>query len=177
MFVIYIMSAPNSNPSSLGGGMPGVANKLIGGGANSTSGSGMVGGNGRAMNRFSLKQAWNGQAATGSINNNRRKIGPFRAVNNAGDFLSRKSYVSGGSNQISSRAGASTIGKQSLGGGVQANADNTGVPSSTTNVKYVYDGSDYAKFKRQQAINRNYNDKSFGGSNNSNQVVFSRVRR
>ena len=72
--------------SNLGGGFPGVAPTLIGGGAGVNGGSGMIGSNERAMDRFSLVQAWNGAAATGTINGYRRQIGPFRAVNNAGDF-------------------------------------------------------------------------------------------
>ena len=36
----------------------------------------------------------------------------------------------------------------------------------TGNPKYVYDGSDYTKFKKLQSINNNYNDYSFGGDKN-----------
>ena len=86
--------------SNLGGGFPGVAPTLIGGGAGSNGGSGMVGSSERSIDRFSLVQAWNGAAATGTINGYQRQIGPFRAVNNAGDFLSRPNYTSGGSNQV-----------------------------------------------------------------------------
>ena len=54
----------------------------------------------------------------------------------------------------------------------------TGIPSATTNVKYVYDGSDYTKFKKQQAVNRNYNDYSYGGAGGSNTfIALNRVRR
>ena len=63
-----------------------------------------------------------------------------------------------------------------LGGNIFARPDGTGVPSANTNVRYVYDGSDYTKFKKQQAVNRNYNDSSYGGDNNSSQVAISRVR-
>jgi hypothetical protein len=53
-----------------------------------------------------------------------------------------------------------------------------GIPSSTCNVKYVYDGSDYTTFKKNQAINRTYNDKSFGGdASNASQSAWRRVRR
>ena len=90
----------NTNPSSLGQGMPGVANKLVGGGANSNGGSGMVGGNERAMNRFSLRNAWNGAAASGTVKGRTVAITPFRAVNNAGDLLARQNYSSGGANQV-----------------------------------------------------------------------------
>jgi hypothetical protein len=54
-----------------------------------------------------------------------------------------------------------------MAGAIQPDPDNTGVPSSTCNVKYVYDSSDYTRFRKLQASNRNYNDGSFGGNLNS----------
>ena len=51
------------------------------------------------------------------------------------------------------------------------------VASWTGNPKYVYDGSDYVKFKKLQANNRNFNDITYGGDrNNASQVAKSRVR-
>ena len=45
------------------------------------------------------------------------------------------------------------------------------------NNKWVYDGSDYIKFKKLQAKNRNFNDVSWGGDrNNASQVALARVR-
>ena len=35
------------------------------------------------------------------------------------------------------------------------------------NPRFVYDGSDYIRFKKLQAINKNYHDYSFGGAENS----------
>jgi len=40
---------------------------------------------------------------------------------------------------------------------------NDGEAAFSGNPRYVYDGSDYVKFKKLQAMNRNYNDRSFGG--------------
>jgi hypothetical protein len=52
------------------------------------------------------------------------------------------------------------------------------IPSSTCNVKYVYDSSDYIKFKKNQAQNRNYNDRSFGGNDYSgSQSTIRHIRR
>ena len=150
----------NTNPSSLGQGMPGVANKLVGGGANSNGGSGMVGGN-----------------ASGTVKGRTVAITPFRAVNNAGDLLARQNYSSGGANQVNNITVQSIKGIKGAAGNIANNGDGSGIPASSTNVKYVYDGSDYTRFKKQQAVNRNYNDKSFGGSNNGAYVAFSRVRR
>ena len=36
--------------------------------------------------------------------------------------------------------------------------DNSNVHASSTNVKFVSDSSDYIRFRKQQAMNRNYND-------------------
>jgi len=102
---------------------------------------------------------------------------PFRAVNNAGDLLNRKNYTSGGSTQISSLRGGLT-GWKTMAGAVQPHPDNTGIPSSTCNVKYVYDSSDYITFKKLQAVNRNYNNASNGGNLNSgSQSAFRAIRR
>jgi hypothetical protein len=112
------------------------------------------------------------------VNGNKVSATPFRAVNNAGDLLNREYYTSGGSNQVKTGR-IRTAANQSaniLGGNIFARPDGTGVPSANTNVKYVYDGSDYTRFKKQQAVNRNYNDSSYGGDNNSSQVAISRVR-
>ena len=44
------------------------------------------------------------------------------------------------------------------------------------NPRFVYDGSDYARFKKLQAINRNYNDITFGGDQHSaSQQAYRRV--
>lgn len=162
---------------TLGGGFNGIAPKLIGGGANSNSGTGMEGGSVRSSTRFTLREAWNGLAATGRVNNQIIKITPFRAVNNAGDLLCRVDYTSGGSNQVNNVRGGLT-GFKGLGGSVQAHPDNSGIPSATCNVKYVYDSSDYTRFKNLQANNRNYNDATFGGDrNNSAQSAWRRVHR
>jgi hypothetical protein len=142
--------------SNLGGGLHGISPQLI------NTNVGGVGGSYNSRRRHILVQAWNGAAATGTINGYKRAIGPFRAVNNAGDFLSRQNYTSGGSNQVNSVRGGLT-GYKVLGGAIQAQRDNTGIPSATCNPRFVYDGSDYVRFKKLQAINRNYNDYSFGG--------------
>lgn len=156
----------------------GVAPQLIGGGANSTSGSGMEGGGTRGLNRSYVVNVWNANAVKKNWNNIPSAITPFRAANNAGDYLSRQNYTSGGSNQLSGRINSAiTPSAMTLGGGIFSKLDGTGIPSSTTNVKYVYDGSDYTRFKKMQAVNRSYNDYSFGGANNGSQTALSRVRR
>lgn len=117
--------------------------------------------------RSVLRRSWNGQNATGTYNNANRITTPFRAVNNSGDFLSRTNYACGGPNPITpnryNRAGnLGTMPKM---------CDSTGVPASSCNVKFVADSSDYIKFKKHQAINKNYNDLAFGGDQNNASYV------
>lgn len=171
--------SPNSQPSPLGGGYNGYSPALLGGGAGTHGGSGMEGGNERSMDRLLLRQAWNGQYASGVVNGRKPVTTPFRLVNNAGDYLGRQNYVSGGSDQVQGRVRSSATGAWKMfAGHVQATNDGTGIPSSTCNVKYVYDGSDYTTFKKNQAINRTYNDKSFGGDASfASQSAWRRVRR
>jgi len=170
----------NNNAGYVAAGRPGIALRLQGGGSNGTSGSGMEGGTGRQLMRFTLREAWNGAAANGIVSGNKVAATPFRAVNNAGDLLNRKNYTSGGSNQVNTGRIklASNGSARILGGSIFAKPDGSGVPSANTNVKYVYDGSDYTKFKKQQSVNRNYNDYSYGGDSKSNTfVALNRVRR
>ena len=140
----------------------------------------------RARSREVLREAWNTQYACGAsaachaaANNpvvnhatgaNQKPSGtPFRLVNNSGDYLVRKNYSCGGSNQVNSRA--NLHGLKRLIGRVGGQCDGTDIPPSTCNPKYVYDSSDYIRFKKQQAKNRNYNDYTFGGNENNGAFV------
>ena len=108
----------------------------------------------QAMTRRVLRSAWNTQYATGVVNGNNRVITPFRAVNNLGDFLSRTNYVCGGPNQVN----ASKPGWKGRIGSIISNCDSTGVEASSGNHRFVSDSSDYIRYKKQRAMNRNYND-------------------
>ena len=169
----------NDNLAYVAAGRPGISLGLLGGGSNSNSGSGMEGGSARESMRFTLRQAWNGQAATGTVNGVKVAVTPFRAVNNAGDLLNRVAYTSGGSNQVKTGRIRTAANQQGnfLGGSIFAKPDGTGVPSASTNVKWVYDGSDYTRYKKLRAVNKTYDDKSFGGANNGAYVALKRVRR
>lgn len=92
-----------------------------------------------------LRRSWNQSQATGTVNDINGSLTPFRSVNNLGDFLNRKNYVCGGPNQ-SSR------------GSLISNCDTTGIEGFSGNPKFVSDSSDYVRFKKQRAFNRNYND-------------------
>jgi hypothetical protein len=52
------------------------------------------------------------------------------------------------------------------------------IPSATCNVKYVYDSSDYVTYLKQKAVNKNYNDYTFGGDqSNASQSAQRAIRR
>ncbi len=88
--------------------------------------------NERAQTRFFLRKAWQ----TEPKDSNNRMINNFRYKNNAGDFLSRVNYSCNKYN---------------------TNCDNSGIPAANCNVRYVYDSSDYIKYKKMSAINKEYN--------------------
>ena len=127
----------------------------------------------QVMARRVLVKSWNTNYTTGTFNGNNRIVTPFRAVNNLGDFLQRQNYVCGGSNQVN----ADKPGWKSRIGSIISQCDGTGVPSSSCNVKYVPDSSDYIKYKKLQAQNRNFNDLKNGGYQNSSYVNLMAVRR
>ncbi len=111
------------------------------------------------MTRFVLRQAWNTRYNK-SIN---RAITPFRAATNSGDLLSRRDYSCGGSCQTpQSIPGIKGI--RSRMGHIVNNCDGSGIPPASCNVKYVYDSSNYIKFRKQREVNVNYVDQIFGGS-------------
>jgi hypothetical protein len=87
---------------------------------------------------------------------------PFRVQMNAGDLLSRQS-APGGSNQTKGIPGSRSL-MYSTGGGAH------GGDGATGNQHYVYDSSVYTKYRTMNAKARNYNDTSFGGSNNGSYV-------
>lgn len=101
-------------------------------------------------------------------------VGPFRAVNSLGDFLGRVNYSCGGPNpQNASRPGYSRLIRS-----VPQQCDSTGIAATTCNPKFVSDSSDYVKFKRLRAVNRNYNDSSNGGDeSNASYVPLMAIRR
>lgn len=126
------------------------------------------------ITRRELRRVWNTNYARGEVNGYKRKVTPFRAVMNSGDFLCRPNYICGGPNPANNTH-ASAARQLGLGGIISA-CDATKIPSSSCNVKFVADSSDYTKFKRQTACNKNYNDLKFGGYNNSAYVPLMAVR-
>ena len=139
--------------------------------------------------RWTLKEAWNTKYR-GQLRRNGLKQSittPFRAVNNAGDLLSRDNYSCGGTCQTpQSRPGLH--GLRTHFGSVQSSCIPSAVynslqlinniPAAACNVKYVYDSSDYTTYLKQRAVNKNYNDLSYGGDDsNSSQSAIRAIRR
>ena len=116
-------------------------------------------GSDQVMSRKLVVKSWNTAYATGTVNGKSRITTPFRAVNNSGDFLGRVHYNCGGPNPTN----ADKPGWKSRIRSMFNNCDNTGIPASSTNVKFVADSSEYSKYKKLRAINVNYNDSTFGG--------------
>lgn len=140
--------------------------------------------------RFTLKNSWNttypSQLRAAKLPK-RTITTPFRAVNNAGDLLSRENFSCGGSCQsFQSRPGLRGLrvrfGATSISCTPSAAYNslqlNSSVPSATCNVKWVYDSSDYITYLKQKAINKNFNDLSYGGDDyKSSQSSLRAVRR
>jgi hypothetical protein len=171
--------------SILGGGIPGGQPKwgLLGGGSGSTGGSGMEGGGARGTDRFFLREAFGNQYLSNNplvqspayfVNQGLSKTTPFRAIMSAGDVNGTKNEAGApflpSPNQVRSSY-VQTV--KLFTNGVRDN----GSAFFTGNPKYVYDGSDYTRYKKLRAVNRTYDDKSFGGSNNGSYSALKRVRR
>lgn len=108
----------------------------------------------QSLDRGVLRRGWNQLNATGTINGYKRVLTPFRAVNNLGDFLARPNYVCGGPNQVN----ASKPGWKGHIGSIISQCDNTGVEGASCNPRFVSDSSDYVRFRKLRAMNKNYND-------------------
>lgn len=139
--------------------------------------------------RVILKQAWNTRYRAQLRRNNLKQsiTTPFRAVNNAGDLLSRDNYSCGGTCQTyQSRPGLHGL-KMRFGAiqktCVPSSVNNSlqmieNIPAAACNVKYVYDSSDYTTYLKQRAVNKNYNDYSYGGDEyHASQSAVRAIRR
>ena len=97
-------------------------------------------------------------------------LGPFRTAFNSGDVISLY-HSSNGTGATNTKYGieANQVGGNNLAkiGPVGDGISRTGTAMYSGNTKFVHDGSDYTKFKKLQAMTRNYNDKNYGGANNS----------
>jgi hypothetical protein len=121
----------------------------------------------------------------GTVSSYSPKTTPFRVAMNAGDINGAGGCSHGSpvaDNILPKPVNQVKVGTGFLNGwkGLAGNgkhAVNTG-SYYTGNPKYVYDGADYVRFKKLQAINRNYNDPTFGGDqHNASQVALNAGRR
>ena len=121
-----------------------------------------------------LRRSWNSLNAKDTRNGHSRVITPFRAVNNLGDYLGRQHYSCGGPNPVNSRPNLRGLSV----GSIISNCDATNIAAASCNSKFVPDSSDYITFKKQRAINANYNDSSNGGDqHNGSYVNLMSIRR
>ena len=166
----------NEMKSKLGGGVVG----STGNGGPCGNGGGRSRGAGSPQDRFRLRSGF-GQykflEQAGLINSacdRKTVLTPFRQAFNAGDYLGT---IDSGPhpnlpqiNQVNSLMAILTAPGQD---GLQP-----GKAGFTGNQRWVYDSSDYTRFKNLQAKNRNYNDLSTGGDeSNGSFVAMMRVRR
>ncbi len=187
MFVEYIMSGyklDNLMNSVLGGGLAGAqpSGGLLGGGAGADGGSGMTGGNERALARRVLRHAFGnspkaltnlpgGVSPLTLAGGGGSKSGLFRNAMSAADPLGTFNKAANSrygpvSNQVNGITRSSALGGyKSLADGIRSD----GTAAYSGNPRYVYDSSDYIRFKKLMAKNRTYNDSSFGGGNNASQ--------
>ena len=152
------LNTPNLGGTNLGGGIQGISPVQS---YQNYKASDQV------MSRKVVVKSWNTAYATGSVNGKNRVTTPFRAVNNSGDYLGRVQYSCGGPNQTN----ADYPGWKSRIRSIFNNCDGSGIPPSTTNVKFVADSSDYVTYKKNRAINQLYNDLKFGGDKNNASYV------
>jgi hypothetical protein len=139
--------------------------------------------------RYTLKNAWNTQYRSQLQRNNLKQsiTTPFRAVNNAGDLLSRENYSCGGTCQTpQSRPGLHGLSTHfgSISNSCTPSAAYNSlqlikdIPAAACNVKYVYDSSDYVTYLKQKAVVKNYNDLTYGGDDsNASQSALRAIRR
>ena len=156
--------------SDLGAGTKGLQHGLFGY---------MSGGNERALYRSHLAKAFGNLHNSGLKSSptlyNKNILGPFRSSYNAGDVITNgHSATNSAYGREANQVGGNNLSRvQVSGDGVNRN----GTAMYAGNPRFVHDGSDYTKFRKLQAINRNYNDSSYGGANNSqSQSALNRVR-
>jgi hypothetical protein len=167
---------------NLGGGFQGYMPQAV-----ITTEKGSYGSNDFDTMRFTLREAWNTKYPS-QLKAAKKKaiITPFRAVNNSGDLMSRENYVCGGGCQtFQSRPGM--YGLNQRFGSTSKSCTGTfyseyqiapSIPSATCNVKYVYDSSDYTRYLKESALNKNYNDITFGGNaSNASQSAIRAIKR
>jgi hypothetical protein len=161
----------------LGGNVRGYQPQLLGGGANSSSGSGMVGSNERGMSRTMLRKSFGRtnwlDHVTGKKNVN--KSTPFRVAMNAGDINGTKNA----SPMKELKPPNQVNGVNALMGRLYGIGDGVkhGGAAYSGNPNYVYDSSDYIRYKKLGAKLKTYNTISFGGPPKSSNPFLMAMRK
>ena len=161
--------------SILGGGIPGSQQK-----------NKYIESDGHAIDRSVLRKSFgnsrvaltgltNGYSALAYSTHIGSRSGSFRAATNAGDVLGTVNQAANSlygtiSNQVARPRTTGTF------KGIVDSVKTDGSAAYVGNPKYVYDSSNFIRYKNLAAQNKNYNDSSFGGANNSSQQAFRRVR-
>ena len=141
----------------------------------------MDGGNDRAVSRKQLSRAFgnmiNKGLGTSPLLYSKNILGPFRTAFNAGDVVTNNiepTNIKYG--KLPNQVGGNNLSRLQVRG--DGTSSQNGKAMYSGNPKYVHDGSDYIRFRKLQAINKGYNDSSYGGAANSqSQHAINRVRK
>jgi hypothetical protein len=158
------------NQKSLGGGYKGKQPLLIGH---------AVSGSERSSSRKHLAKAfgnlYNSGLGTSPALNSKNVLGPFKTAFNSGDILT--TYIENTNSRYgyaSNQVGGNNLSRLNP---VHGGVNRSGNAMYSGNSKFVHDASDYSRFKKLQAINRNYNDITHGGDSGKTQQQFIRRMR
>ena len=134
----------------------------------------------RAFGNSQAVLKFNGTLALAASSQGKAKTTPFRVAYNAGDPAGTvNQYTSTKYGRASNQITRGSLGRLSglrLGDGARQTTSNEGAAWSG-NVKFVYDSSDYTRYKNLRANNRNYNDYNLGGSRVPNSTEFIALNR
>lgn len=171
----------DENPSRLGGGIPGATNNQT-----NLCESGRKLKNLETIHRLRLRRAfgnsravlkYNGTSALAQSSQGYARTTPFRVAFNAGDPAGTVNETTNPKygrepNQISSSS-LGRLNSLNVGDGPRQG----GNAAWSGNVKFIYDSSDYIRYKKLRANNKTYNDKNLAGMNPSTVfTVLNRVR-
>ena len=141
----------------------------------------MDGGNDRALSRKYLSRAfgnmYNSGLSSSPLLYTKNVLGPFRTAYNAGDVITNENVATNiAYGRESNQVGGNNLSRLQVSRDGISGQNGTAMYSGNT--KFVHAGSDYIRFKKLQALNKNFSDWSYGGANNSQaQHAINRVRK
>jgi hypothetical protein len=141
----------------------------------------MDGGNERALSRKYLSRAfgnmYNSGLSSSPLLYTKNVLGPFRTAYNAGDVITNENVATNiAYGRESNQVGGNNLSRLQVSRDGISGQNGTAMYSGNT--KFVHAGSDYIRFKKLQALNKNFSDWSYGGANNSQaQHAINRVRK